>query len=169
MYGMSRSFDAASGLPMGSEARRAMDAALEHGWADPARLYRDGRMARQLLDAARASVAAAIGVLPQEVAFTSSGTAALHDGVLGLARGRRKVGAKVVAGAVEHSGVLRAADWVMSGKDPILVAVDSNAEVEVKAFGRAVRSPGVALGRQFRASQTGLGAFEVGFAVEQRG
>ena len=122
-----------------------MDAALEHGWADPARLYRDGRMARQLLDAARAAVAAAIGVLPQEVAFTSSGTAALHDGVLGLARGRRKVGAKVVAGAVEHSAVLRAADWVMSGKDPILVAVDSNAEVEVKAFGRAVRSPGVAL------------------------
>ncbi|MDH3958074.1 MAG: aminotransferase class V-fold PLP-dependent enzyme [Actinomycetota bacterium] len=142
---MSRSFDAASGLPMGSEARRAMDAALEHGWADPARLYRDGRVARQLLDAARASVAAAIGALPQEVSFTSSGTEALHDGVLGLARGRRKVGAKVVAGAVEHSAVLRAADWVMSGKDPILVPVDSHGEVEVKAFRRAVRSPGVAL------------------------
>ncbi len=143
--GMSPSFDAASGLPLGPEARRALDAAIDHGWADPARLHRDGRVARQLLDAARAAVATCIGALPQEVVFTASGTDALHAGLLGLARGRRTVGTTVVASAVEHSAVLRAADWVSSGEDPVLVPVNPHAEVEVKALRRAVRSPGVAL------------------------
>jgi cysteine desulfurase len=142
---MSPSFDAASGLPLGPEARRALDAAIDHGWADPARLHRDGRVARQLLDAARAAVATCIGALPQEVVFTASGTDALHAGLLGLARGRRTVGTTVVASAVEHSAVLRAADWVSSGEDPVLVPVNPHAEVEVKALRRAVRSPGVAL------------------------
>lgn len=143
---MSRYFDAASGLPLRPEARRALEAALEHGWADPARLHRDGRVARQLLDAARASVAACIGVPPQQVMFTSSGTAAIQLGVLGLARGRRKVGAGVVASAVEHSAVLRAADWVAGGGEPTIVPVNAEGQVEVKGFRRAVRAPGVALG-----------------------
>ncbi|HYN55737.1 MAG TPA: aminotransferase class V-fold PLP-dependent enzyme [Motilibacterales bacterium] len=142
---MSRSFDAASGLPLVPSARRALEAALDRGWADPARLHRDGRVARQLLDAARASVADRIGALPQEVVFTASGTQALHAAILGLARGRRKVGPTVVASAVEHSAVLRAADWVMLGDDPVLIPVNPQGEVEVKAFRRAVRSSGVAL------------------------
>jgi cysteine desulfurase len=141
---MSRYFDAASGLPLGAEARRALTAALDHGWADPARLHRGGRVARQLLDAARASVATSLGALPQEVTFTCSGTAALHAGILGLARARRKVGAGVVASAVEHSAVLRAAEWV-SPEEPVLVGVDAGGLVDAKAFRRAVRAPGVAL------------------------
>ncbi len=138
-------FDAASGLPLSSEARRAMNAALEHGWADPSRLYRSGRLARQLLDAARASVATSIGALPQEVRFTASGTQSVHLGVLGLARGRRKVGAGIVASAVEHSAVLRAADFVAGGHDLVLTPVNHLGEVDVKAFRKAVKGPGVAL------------------------
>ena len=142
---MSRFFDAASGLPLRVEGRRALEAALDHGWADPARLHRDGRVARQLLDAARASVAASIGALPQEITFTASGTAAVQAGVLGLARGRRKVGSGVVASSVEHSSVLRAADWVVTDGEPVLVPVNPQGQVEVKAFRRAVRADGVAL------------------------
>lgn len=142
---MSRYFDAASGLPLRPEGRRALDAALDHGWADPERLHRDGRVARQLLDAARSSVASSIGALPQEVSFTSSGTAAVQAGVLGVARGRRKVGSGVVTSAVEHSAVLRAAEWVTDGEQPTLVPVDSEGQVEVKAFRRAVRGDGVAV------------------------
>ncbi len=138
LYGMSRSFDAASGLPLGPEARRALDAALDRGWADPARLHRDGRVARQLLDAARASVAARIGALPQEVVFTASGTQALHLGLLGLARGRRTVGTTVVASAVEHSAVLRAADWVAPGQDPVLVAIQPLEQVHEVAKAEGV-------------------------------
>jgi cysteine desulfurase len=145
VYGMSRFFDAASGLPLGASARRALEAALDRGWADPTRLHREGRLARQLLDAARASVAQRIGALPQEVVFTASGTSALHLAVLGLARGRAGVGRTVVASGVEHSAVLRAADWVAEAGEPLLIPVNPHAEVEVEAFAATVRSPGVAL------------------------
>lgn len=145
MWGMSQHFDAASGLPLDESAARALTAALEHGWADPARLYREGRLTRQLLDAARAAVATCVGALPQEVVFTGSGTQALHLGLLGLARARQAVGHQVVASAVEHSAVLRAADWVLGGEDPTLVPVNLHAEVDVEEFGLAVRSPGVAV------------------------
>jgi cysteine desulfurase len=142
---MSRYFDAASGLPLRPEGRRALDAALDHGWADPARLHRDGRVARQLLDAARGSIAVTLGALPQEITFTGSGTAAVQAGVLGVARGRRKVGSTIVASAVEHSAVLRAADWVGEAGDPVLVPVNSQGQVDVKAFRKAVRADGVAI------------------------
>ncbi len=142
---MSRNFDAASGLPVTDSARRALSAALDHGWADPGRLHRDGRLARQLLDAARAAVAGVLGVLPQEVSFTTSGTHAGHLAVLGLARGRRRAGRSIVTSAVEHSGILRAADWANPDDGPRIVPVDSQGRLDVAALRRCVRAGGVAL------------------------
>jgi cysteine desulfurase len=142
---MSGYFDAASGLPLRPAARAALEAALDRGWADPTRLHHAGRVARQLLDAARASIATSVGALPQEVMFTASGTAAIQAGVLGLARGRRAQGPVVVAGAVEHSAVLRSADWAMAGEDPVLVPVNPHGQVEVDAFAEALGAPSVGL------------------------
>ncbi|MZE79002.1 cysteine desulfurase, partial [Streptomyces sp. SID5475] len=44
-------FDSASSVPLHPVARQALLAALDEGWADPARLHREGRRARMLLDA----------------------------------------------------------------------------------------------------------------------
>jgi cysteine desulfurase len=150
---MSRFLDAASGMPLRPGARRALQAALDQGWADPSRLHREGRRARQLLDAARAAVAERLGALPQEVVFTGSHAEAAQLAVLGLARGRAGVGDGVVASAVEHSAVLRAADWVTGGEGPVLVPVDLQARLEVEAFARAVAAPGVALACVQQANQ----------------
>ncbi|WP_239347241.1 cysteine desulfurase family protein [Frankia sp. Cj5] len=92
-------------------ARTALLAALDDGWADPARLYRDARHARLLLDAARETVAAVIGARPDEVSFASSGTQAAQLAVLGAAQARRRSGRRMLVSAVEHSCVLHAAQW----------------------------------------------------------
>jgi cysteine desulfurase len=102
-------FDAASSLPLHPVARQALAAALEEGWADPARPHREGRRARLLLDAARESAAEAVGCRPDELSFTHSGTAALHTGIAGALAGRRRVGRRLLVSAVEHSAVLHAA------------------------------------------------------------
>lgn len=99
----------ASAAPLHPVARQALLAALDEGWADPARLYREGRRARLLLDAARQTAAAAVGCRPDELVFTPSGTRALHSGIAGAMAGRRRTGRHVVASAVEHSAVLHAA------------------------------------------------------------
>jgi len=103
--------DAASSEPLHPAARDVMLAALDRGYADPLRLHRAARDTRLLLDNARSAVAEALGVRPDEVSFTSSGTAAVHSGVLGLLEGRRRVADRLLHSAVEHSAVLQAGTW----------------------------------------------------------
>ncbi|MFF0088779.1 cysteine desulfurase/sulfurtransferase TusA family protein [Streptomyces canus] len=103
-------FDAASSAPLHPVARQALLAALDEGWADPSRLYREGRRARLLLDAAREAAAEAVGCRPDELTFTSSGTRAVHDGIAGALAGRRRVGRHLIVSAVEHSSVLHSAE-----------------------------------------------------------
>ena len=102
--------DAASAAPLHPAAREALLAALDQGWADPARRYHLARRARILLDAARESVAAALGARPDEVSFTTSGTQAVGARARrASSRGRERVGDRVLSSAVEHSAVLHAA------------------------------------------------------------
>ncbi|MFJ8211651.1 cysteine desulfurase/sulfurtransferase TusA family protein [Streptomyces sp. NPDC096033] len=103
-------FDTASAAPLHPVARQALQAALDEGWADPARLYREGRRARLLLDAAREAAAEAVGCRADELVFTPSGTHAVHAGVAGALAGRRRVGGHLVVSAVEHNSVLHAAE-----------------------------------------------------------
>src|SRR5512143_825093 len=98
--------DAASATPLHPAARAALLAALDEGWADPARLYREGRRARILADGARETVAAAVGARPDEVAFCANGTQAVHAALLGALPARERVGRELVVSAVEHSSVL---------------------------------------------------------------
>lgn len=103
--------DSASSEPLHPAARESLLAALDSGWADPLRLHGEGRRARLLLDNARAVVAESLGVRPDEVTFTSSGTQAVHLGVLGLLHGRARVSRHLVHSAVEHSAVFAAGAW----------------------------------------------------------
>jgi cysteine desulfurase len=131
--------DAASTEPLHPAAREVLLAALDDGWADPARLYGAARRARLLLDNAREVVAAAIGARPDEVAFATSGTQAVHLGVLGTASARRRVGHRVVVSAVEHSSVLQAAAaHAASGGEVTHVPVDHDGRVDAGGYAEAV-------------------------------
>src|SRR5690349_8232538 len=134
-------FDAASSAPLHPVARQALLASLDEGWADPARLYREGRRARMLLDAAREAAAEAVGCRPDELVFTSSGTRAVHSGVAGALAGRQRVGRHLIVSSVEHSSVLHLADaHERDGGTLTRVAVDRAGAVTVKAYAEALRA-----------------------------
>ncbi|WP_459647862.1 aminotransferase class V-fold PLP-dependent enzyme [Kitasatospora sp. Ki12] len=133
-------FDAASTAPLHPVARQALTAALDEGWADPARLYRSGRQARMLLDAARETVAAVLGARADEIAFTASGTQAVQLGLLGALTGHRRRGAHLVHSAVEHSSVLHVAERHEAGGGEVsVVPVDRGGRVDPAAFGALLR------------------------------
>ncbi|MFI6015953.1 cysteine desulfurase/sulfurtransferase TusA family protein [Streptomyces sp. NPDC051243] len=133
-------FDAASSAPLHPVARQALQASLDEGWADPSRLYREGRRARLLLDAAREAAAEAVGCRADELAFTSSGTKAVHSGIAGALAGRHRVGRHLIVSAVEHSSVLHAADAHEAGGGTVTqVAVDRAGAVSVPAYADALR------------------------------
>ncbi|MBO2452585.1 cysteine desulfurase [Actinomadura barringtoniae] len=137
---MTAYFDAASTEPLHPAARSALLSALEHGWADPARLYGAARGTRMLLDQARAKVAGVLGVRPDELSFTSSGTQAAHLAILGGLHARRRVGRHLVVSAVEHSSVLHAAGMhERDGGKVTTVPVDRSGQVDAAAFAAALR------------------------------
>lgn len=128
-------FDAASTEPLHPAAREVLLAALDDGWADPARLYGGARRARLLLDNAREVVASLVGARTDEVSFTTSGTQAVHLAVLGTTLGRQRVGNRLVVSAVEHSSVLFAAEaHQRAGGDVTHVPVDRAGRVDADVF-----------------------------------
>ncbi len=135
--------DSASSEPLHPAAREALLAALDQGYADPRRLHGPARSARLLLDNARAVVAECLGLRPDEITFTSSGTDAVHRGLLGLLAGRAGRGTGLVHSAVEHSAVLHAAAWA-SGQESLPVGVDRSGRVSAASFVSQARGAAVA-------------------------
>ena len=130
-------------------ARATLMAALDAGWADPRRLYAEGRSARALLDQAREVLAQGLGVRPAEVSFMPSGPAALRAGLEGLRYAGRRRSARMVATAVEHSAILTTGRYhAAAAQDPSLFAevpVDALGRVDLSALEQAVAVGGTVL------------------------
>ena len=140
-----------SGSPCSGVPRpRVGRAASPRGPRGPAAGHRPGvrrpaapppaaRDARLMLDNARAVVADCLGVRPDEVTFTPSGTHACHLGVLGLLAGRARHGNLLLASSVEHSAVLHAGAWhAERGGRFETFAVDAPGRVDLDALAAAV-------------------------------
>ncbi len=72
-------------------------------------MHSQGRDAAAVVASARASVAASIGVRPEEIVFTPSATVADNLAILGVARARARRGRHIMVSAIEHPAVLLAA------------------------------------------------------------
>ncbi len=139
--------DAGGQAPMLPVAREAFLAALDQGWADPRRLYAEGRRARLLLDGAREAIAAVVGARTDEVDLAPSHTAALHAAVRDVSLARRRVASDVLVSAVERAAVLHAADFAAGrqGGRRLTVSVDRAGRVDDGEFTARLAAGGVAL------------------------
>lgn len=94
-----------------------------------------------MLDAAREAAAAAVGCRPDELAFTTSGTRAVHSGIAGALAGRRRVGRHLIVSSVEHSSVLHSADaHEADGGSVTQIPVDRAGAVSVRGYADALRA-----------------------------
>ena len=134
--------DHAATSPPTREVLEAVWPYLVQVTANPASVHTPGQQAREGLERARATAAAAIGCRPGEVVFTSGGTEADGLAVLGIApalaaaRGRDR---HLVTTAVEHSAVLEPArELERRGWRVDVVGVDGSGRVDVGALAGAV-------------------------------
>jgi cysteine desulfurase len=102
-------------------ARDAVARALALG-GNPSSVHRFGRDARKIVEDARDAVAALVGAAPAGVIFTSGGSEANNLAIRGAGRKR------VLASAVEHASVLKAAPTIET------IAVDENGVVDIAAL-----------------------------------
>ena len=137
--------DAASATPLVPEARAAIVDALDR-FGDPLAIHGPARVARTSLEAARASVADAIGAQPDEIVFTSGGTESIALAIWGGAHAIRELGSRIVVGAIEHPAVTGAAQTLTSdGIEVVRVPVDRDGRVDLDRYALEVRAPGTLL------------------------
>ncbi|WP_291855340.1 cysteine desulfurase family protein [Bradyrhizobium sp.] len=92
--------------PLRPEAKQAMAAAWDIS-GNPSSVHAEGRLARQLVEDARAAIAAAVAARPQDVVFSSGGTEANALALMpGLSQRGGEAVRRLLVSAIEHPSVL---------------------------------------------------------------
>jgi cysteine desulfurase len=120
--------DHAASAPLRPNAAAAMIPWLTERYGNPSGAH---QVARAAVDEARDAVAAAIGVEPGGITFTSGGTEADNLAILGSLAARP---GPVVVSAVEHPAVMEAA--AASGQEVRLASVGADGLVDLEALRR---------------------------------
>ena len=119
-------FDNNATTRVAPEVVDAMLPLLRDNWGNPSSAYRFGNQAAQLVEKARASVAALLHADPKELVFTSCGTesnnAVLHS-ALATQPGKRHI----ITTAVEHSAIMNHGEFLRSqGVEVTFLPVDAD-------------------------------------------
>ncbi|MGH7675877.1 MAG: cysteine desulfurase family protein [Gemmatimonadales bacterium] len=140
--------DHAATTPVRPEVLEAMLPYLgRDAFGNPSSAHRFGRAARAGVEEAKRTIAAALGIEPNQVVFTSGGTEADNLAVIGAALASRARGGpvRVAVSATEHKAVLAAAHAVAQlGGEEILLGVGTTGTVDDAALTEAL-ARGVAL------------------------
>ena len=125
--------------PLRPAAREAMLRAFEIG-GNPSSVHAVGRAARDLVETARAQVAALVGVVPGSVTFVSGGTEA---NALALESARAAGYARIIVSAIEHDAVSETA--AASGLPVEVLPVDAEGIADLAWLQTALKAEGRAL------------------------
>ena len=129
MYLREHYFDnAATSFPDAEILKEALDFSLEH-WANPSSIHAAGADAKKALESCRKECAAALGVKPETVFFTSGGTESDHIPLLSILS-RPQKGSFVVS-AIEHPALREMAKMMTNtGWKMITVNPDKNGFIQ---------------------------------------
>ncbi len=131
--------DHAATTPVHPAVLEAMLPYFVQQYGNPSSVYSIARESRRVLDAARDSVADALGCRSAEIIFTSCGTESDNLALKGAALANRARGEHVVTTTVEHHAILHAADYLERlGFRVTRVPVDCFGTVDLDALAAAV-------------------------------
>jgi len=112
---------------------------LREGFGNPSSNHPYGQKARQAVDLARARVAALLACDPTEIVFTSGGTEANNQALIGTALANKGKGKHIISSAIEHPAVLNPLRWLEGeGFTVTLLPVDGTGRVDPEAVRRAI-------------------------------
>jgi cysteine desulfurase len=139
-------FDYNATTPILPEVCEALVEAVHRCFGNASSIHREGQQARQRLEQARRTVAAALGVPPAEIVFSSGGTEANNLAILGVFRAsahRERV--HIVTSPIEHPSVLEACRHAeREGAELTVVSVSAGGSVSAEDVRSALR-PNTAL------------------------
>lgn len=139
------------------ECIAAMTASLRDFYGNPSSKHASGEAAKSQTLAARAQVAALLGASPAEIVFTSGGTEAIHQAILGalaLAPGKRRV----VTSQVEHPATLLLLEHLASsqGLDVVYLPVDKDGRLDLAELDSAITADTALVSLMWANNETGV-------------
>ncbi len=104
--------DHAAATPMDSRVRDAMAPYLATEYGNPGAIYRQGRVAKDALDAARNTCATFLHARMEEIVCTGSGTESDNLAIFGIARAYASKGQRIITNTIEHHAVTRPFEYL---------------------------------------------------------
>ncbi|MFA5098958.1 MAG: cysteine desulfurase family protein [Candidatus Paceibacterota bacterium] len=102
-------------------------------------LHSLGQISRTAIEKSRRETAGILGVLPEEIIFTGSGTESANLAVFGIARAYKKSGNHIIVSKIEHKAILESAKSLeKEGFDVIYLDVDKNGLVKLDELKKAL-------------------------------
>ena len=98
--------------PIDPRVAAVMRTLLDGPFANPSATHAGGRAAREIVEHARAQVAALLGCAPDEVVFTSGGSEANNMALKGAYFALRNRGDHIVTTAIEHPAIVEPARFL---------------------------------------------------------
>lgn len=133
-------WDYAAASPPYEEVVQTMEQIMRLIYANPSSLHRAGTEAARLLTRSREVCAAALGVTPQEILFTSGATESNNLAVKGAALQYQGRGRHIVTTQIEHPSVYESCLQLQAlGWEVTFVAPDSNGVADPAGIAAAVR------------------------------
>ncbi len=124
-------FDHAATTPPRPEVIEAMLPYYQDKWGNPSSLHSSGREAAAGMDTAREQVASLLGSFPEEIIFTSGGTEADNQAVIGIGIAYEKKGDHIITSTIEHHAILHVAEFLeRRGLKVTYLPVDSTGLVD---------------------------------------
>ena len=133
--------DNAATTKMSAAAIAAMLPCYDMAYANPSSLHTPGQEAKEILEDARARVAAVLGCEAREIYFTSGGSEADNQAIISAARlGARKGKKHIISTAFEHHAVLHTLQKLeKEGFEVTLLDVKNNHNVTAQQVRDAIR------------------------------
>jgi cysteine desulfurase len=135
--------DHAATTPIAPSVVEAMQPYLAAEYGNPSSLHDHGRRARAAVEQAREQVAAALGVAPLDLIFTSGGTEADNAALKGIAWAARESGqgSHLITTNIEHHAVSDALEWLVEhqGFSMDVVPVEASGVLDPERLLAAVR------------------------------
>ena len=133
--------DNAATTKISGHALSAMMPCFEKFYGNPSSLHSVGQEAKEVLEDARARVAACLGCEPREIYFTSGGSEADNQAIISAARmGARKGKKHIISTAFEHHAVLHTLDKLeKEGFEVTLLDVSNGHNITAQQVKDAIR------------------------------
>ena len=108
-------------------------------YGNPSSLHFLGFEAKKELESARKSIADFIGAMPNEIYFTSGGTASNMTAILGTAYAKKREGKKIITSRIEHPSVIKNFELLgEQGFSPVFLEPDKNGKISLDDLYNAI-------------------------------